>query len=156
MYRQSGKKNLLNINISSTSPHNMANFGLPVWGTPANVNTFHVLPSLLQRCRSPEANRTLHDVWPSPGLIHYIYISGGFCPLTEFCQLQNSCYVQVLRSHILAALLHGTPVAGVSQTLQHGTRNGITELSQMAPPIFGWVAITLGISPYSSSIYYDP
>jgi len=34
--------------------------------------------------------------------------------------------------------------AGISQTLRHGTRNGITELSQRAPPIFGWAAITLG------------
>jgi len=38
----------------------------------------------------------------------------------------------------LAALLHGTPAAGVSQTLQRGTKNGIMELSQRAPPIFGW------------------
>jgi len=49
--------------------------------------------------------------------------------------VQNSLYVQVLRSPILAALLHGTPAAGVSQTLRHGTRNGITELSLRAPPI---------------------
>ena len=79
-------KNLLNSNISSTCSHNMANFGpltaeigLPVWGTPANFNGFCVLPSLLQRRRSPEANQTWHDVWPSPGLIHYIYIFGGSC-----------------------------------------------------------------------------
>jgi len=42
--------------------------------------------------------------------------------------VQNSLYVQVLRSLILPALLHGTPAAGVSQTLRRGTRNGITEL----------------------------
>jgi len=34
---------------------------------------------------------------------------------------------------ILAALLHGTLAAGVSQTLRRGTRNGITELLQRAP-----------------------
>jgi len=73
-------------------------------------------------------------------------------PLTEFCQVQNSRYVQVLRSPILATLLHGTPAAGVRQTLRHGTRNGITEISQRAPPIFGWTAITLGIGPHSSLI----
>jgi len=77
--------------------HNMANFGpltakigLPVWGTPsANFNGFLVLPSLLQRRRSPEANQTLHDVWPSHGLVHYIYIFGRSCisPLT----LGNIC-----------------------------------------------------------------
>jgi len=40
--------------------------------------------------------------------------------------------------------------SGVSQTLRRGTRNGITELSQRAPPIFGWAAITLSIGPHSS------
>jgi len=53
--------------------------------------------------------------------IIYIYIFGGSGPLTEFCPVQNSLYVQVLRSPILAALLHGTPAAGVSQTLRRGT-----------------------------------
>jgi len=64
------KKNLLGSNISSTSPHNMVNFGplaaevvSLVWGTPTNFN--------------------------------------GFC--------------------VLAALLHGTPVVGVSQTLRRWT-----------------------------------
>jgi len=88
-----------------------------VWGTPANFNGFRVLASLLQRRRSPDANQTLHDVWPSTALVHYIYIFGGFCPLTEFYQLQNSLCVQILRSPILAALLHGTRTLGVSQTL---------------------------------------
>jgi len=138
----------------------MANFGpltaeicWRVSSTPANFNGFRILPSLLQRCRSPEANQTLHDVWPSPGLLRYIYtFSGALAPM-EFCPVQNSVYVQVLHSHILAALLHGTPAAGVSQTLRRGTRNGITELSQRAPPIFGRVAITLGISQHSSFTY---
>jgi len=46
-----------------------------------------------------------------------------------------------------------TPAAGVSQSLWRGTRNGITELSQTAPPIFGSAAITLGIRPHSSLIF---
>ena len=61
--------------------HNMANLGpltaeigSGVCGTPANFNGFRILPSLLQRRCSPEANQTLHDVCPSPGLVHYIYI----------------------------------------------------------------------------------
>ena len=58
--------------------------------------------------------------------------------------------VQVLRSPILAALLHDTRAVAVSQTLWRGTGNEITELSQRAPPIFGWAAITLDIGPYSS------
>jgi len=82
-----GKKNLLNSNISSTCPHNMANFGplmaeigSGVWVISVNFNGFHFLPLLLQRRRSPEANQTLHDVWPSPGLVQYIYLFGGSCP----------------------------------------------------------------------------
>ena len=152
-------KNLLNSNISWTCPHNMANsgplaalIGSGVWGTPANFNGFRILPSLLQQRRSPEANQTLRDVWPSPGLVHYIYIFGSSCSLAEFCQVQRSLYVHVLRSPILATLLHGTPPAGVSQTLRRSTRNGITELSQSAPAIFSRAAITLGIGPHSS--YY--
>jgi len=47
-----------------------------------------------------------------------LYIHFRSCPLTEFCQVQNSLCVQVLRSPILAALLHGTRVVGVSQTLR--------------------------------------
>ena len=143
------KKNLLNSTIPSTCSQSMVNcgplaaeIGLPVWGTPANFNGFRILPSLLQQRCSPEANQTLHDVWPSPGLVHYICIFRGSCPLTEFCPVQNSLYVKVLHSVILASLLHGTPAAGISQTLRHGTRNGITELLQRAPPIFGWAVIT--------------
>jgi len=61
--------------------------------------------------------------------------------------VHNSLCLQVMRSRILATLLHGTPAVGLIQTLQ-----GITELSQRAPPIFGWAAITLGIGPHSSYI----
>jgi len=40
---------------------------------------------------------------------------------------------------MLAALLHSTPAAHISQTMWRGTtRNGIIELSQRAPPIFDW------------------
>jgi len=85
-----------------------AETGSVVCSTAANFNGFRVLPSLLQRRRSPEANQTLHDVWPSPGMVRYIYTFGGFCPLMEFCQVQNSLCVQVLHSPILAALLHVT------------------------------------------------
>jgi len=118
------RKKFLNRTISSRCPHNMANFGpltaeirWRVWGTPANFNGLRVLASLLHRRRSPEANQTLRDVWSFPGLVRYIYICGGSYPLTEFCPVQNSLYVQVLRS-ILAALLHGipAPAAGRSQT----------------------------------------
>ena len=47
--------------------------------------------------------------------------------------------------HNLAALLHGTLVLGVSQTLLH--------VEQRALPIFGRAAITLGIGPHSSFVF---
>jgi len=131
------KKNLLSINISSTCPHNMVNIGLLaakivslVWGTPANFNGFHVLASLLQQRHSTEANQTFHGVWPSPGLVHYIYIIGGSCPVTEFCQAQNSlCFIQVLHSCILVALQHGTWAVGANEALPHWTQ-GATYIRQ--------------------------
>jgi len=116
-----GKKLVKQQFISS----NMVNFGpleaqiiSLVWGSPANFNGFRVLVSLLQRRRSTEANQTLHDVWPSPELVHYVHIFGGSCPEREFCQVEHSLCVQVLRSPILATLLHGTLVVGVGQTLR--------------------------------------
>jgi len=81
--------------------------------------------------------------------ILYIYFWCS-CPVMEFCQVQNSLSVQALPSPILTALLHGTPAEGVSRTFRHGTKNGITELLQRVPPIFGWAAIRLGIGPHSS------
>jgi len=104
----------------------MANFspltaevGLGVWGTPANFNEFLVLDLSLHRHHSPEANETLHDLWPSPGLVHCMFNFGGSCPLKEFYQLQNSLCVEEL-CPILAALLHDTWAAAVSQTLRSG------------------------------------
>jgi len=114
------EKNLLNSNISSTCPHNMANFGSlaaeigsVVWVTSANFNGFHILASLLQRRdvahRSPSKlcmmfGRLLG--WYN--IYIYIYIFGGLLPLTEFFPVQR------------------------------------------ATPIFSWAAITLGIGPHSS------
>jgi len=93
---------LLSSNTSSICHYNMVNFGRLVaeilslvWSTPANFNGFRVLASLLQRRRSTEVNQTLHYVWPSPGLVHYIYTFGISCFLTEFCHVQNSLYVHL-------------------------------------------------------------
>jgi len=85
-----------------------------------------------------------------------IYTFLGVLALTEFCQVQNSFCVQVLRFPILAALLHCTREIGVIQTLRRGTRNWITQLSLLV--IFNrgrhlysaGAAITLSIGPHSS------
>jgi len=150
-----GKK-LLNNNISPTCSHNMVNFGplaaeivSRVRGTATNFNGF---ASWLRYCsdvahRRPTKLCTTYE--PLLGL-YTLYIFGSSCPLTEFFPVQNSLCVQDLRCSILAALRHGTPAAGVSQTLWRGTRNGITGLSQRASPIFGRAAITLGTGPHST------
>jgi len=156
MYQQS-EKNSLSINIFSTCLHNMVNFGpltaeicWRVWGTPANFNRFRLLAALLHRRRSTEVNKTLQDVWPSPTVVHYMSIVYELAKfLTEFAS-KFTLRPSLTFSYILATLLHGTRAAAVSETLWHGTRNGIRELSQSAPPTFGWAAITLGIGPHSS------
>jgi len=108
-----------------------AEIGSTVWGTPANFNGFRVLPSLLQRRLSPEVNQTSHDVWPSPGLVYCIHFRGS-CPLPQFCSVQNSLRPSLAFSYIGSVIARNS-ISGVSQTLRHGTSNGITELSHRAP-----------------------
>jgi len=55
-----------------------AEIGSGFWDTQANFNGFRVLASLLHRRRSTEINQTLHDVWPSPWLVHYVYMFGDW------------------------------------------------------------------------------
>jgi len=89
---------LLSSNISSTSPHNMVNFGTStltaeigwrVLGTPANFNGFRLLaftaPTLLNGGQ-PNFARCLAVFLAGTLYIHF----GGSCLLTEFCQVQNS------------------------------------------------------------------
>ena len=128
-----------------------AEIGLPVWGTPANFNEFRILTSLLHRRCSLEVNQTLHIFGRLLGwYIIYTFLGAfafnGILPAAKFCQLQNSLYVQVLCSPILASLLHSTPATGVSQTVTWYKE------SQRAQPIFGWAAIMLGIVPHL--VYY--
>jgi len=47
---------------------------------------------------------------------------------------------------ILAALLHGSLVVGVSQTF--------FSIEQRAPPLFSRAAITLGFGPHSSPFFF--
>ena len=49
-------------------------------GHPSIFNGFHILALLLHWHCSMEVNQTLHDVWPSPGLVHYIYVFGALTP----------------------------------------------------------------------------
>jgi len=91
------RKNLLDSNISPMFPHNMANFGpltaemsLPCsLGHRSKFQRVSRLALVTAATLLTEANQTLHDVWPSPGLVYYIslYIIGGSCRLTEFCKI---------------------------------------------------------------------
>ena len=129
----------------------MASFGYP--SKFQRVSRLAFVTAAVQRRRSLEANQTLHDVWPSHGLVQLYTFSGALAPDGILPGAIFTVYVQVLRSPVLAAVppvLYGSPAAGVSQSLRRGTRNGITELSQRATSIFGRAAITLGIDPHCS------
>jgi len=76
-----------------------AEVGWRVCGTSANFNEFRVLVWLLHRRRSTEVNQTLHDLWPSPGLVHYIYIHfrgllppNGILPGAKFTLRQSLAF----------------------------------------------------------------
>jgi len=102
----------------------MANFGsvtteihLEVLGTPANFNGFRVFgfdtAVTLLTGGHQNFERSLAVSWAATLYIHF----GGSCPLMEFCQLQNSLCVQVLRSSVLPALMYRTTAVAVSQTV---------------------------------------
>ena len=144
------------LTICWTSAQLTAEIFWRVWGTSANFNEFRVLASLLQRRPSKRRSTKLCTMFGRLlGGTLYIHFRGllprnGILPRAKFA------LVQILRSPVLAALLHGTRAVGVSESLRRRKRNGITELLQRAPPIFGWATITLGIGVHSSYILSCP
>lgn len=82
MYRES-ERNLLNSNISSTSPHYMANvspltaeISWWVWGTPANFNGYRIMASFT-------AVTLFTGGKPNFARCLAVYIFGSSCPVTE-------------------------------------------------------------------------
>jgi len=70
--------------------------------------------------------------------------------------VQNSLCVQTLRSPVLAALLHGTRVVGVSQTLRRGT-DWEYNYGTFAPRYFQQsAAIMLGITTNKKLLQCGP
>ena len=129
----------------------MVNFGplaaeiglLLVWGTPANFNGFRVLALLVQRCRSTEANQTLHNVLPLPGLVDYIYIHfwrlllrNGILPGAKFTLRPPSLAFSYWQRYCTV--------------LEQLARAKLCDVENTAPPIFGRATVTLGIGPHSS------
>ena len=152
------QKNLLSSNISSTCPHNIWRTSahqrlrsVREFGAPRQISTGFA--SCLRYC-SDVAHRRPTKLCTMFGRLmgwYTIYtFSGALAPDGILPGAIFTIYVQVLRSPVLAALLHGSPAAAVSQSLLRGTRNGITELSQRAPSIFGQAVITLGNDPHCS------
>jgi len=80
---------------------------------------------------------------------YIIYTFGGLLPLTEFCQVQSSLCVQVLRSPILAALMHGIRAVGSAKLcgIVHGMelRNFLSSFSIDGASYIPTADITLGI-----------
>jgi len=110
--------------ISSTCPHNMVNvgplmaeIGLPVWGTVTNFNGFIVSASLLHWRLWTEVNQTLHDVWPSPWLVHYIYLFRAVAPNRILPGAKFALCLSLAFSYICSITVR-TWVVGDSQTLQ--------------------------------------
>jgi len=60
-------------------PLTAAEIGWWVWSTAANLNGFCILASLVHWRPSTEVNQTLHDVRPSPGLLHYAFLGALAC-----------------------------------------------------------------------------
>ena len=150
---------MLNSNISSTCIHNMANFGplaakicWRVWCTPANFSGFSHLGFITATTSftrgQPNFARCLAVSWAGTLYIHFRRPPGGVLPSAKF----------ILRPSLVFSYIGSVTAqystSGVRETLRRGTRNGITKISQRAPPMCCWAAITLGIGPHSSSVYF--
>ena len=82
----------------------------------------------------------------SPNWYTILTFSGADAP-KEFCQVQNSLCVQVLRCPILAAILCSTRAVGITQTLQHGvftyrTRGGVFLAGGLSLWLVHWCGTT--------------
>jgi len=78
-----------------------------------------------------------HDVWPSPGLVHYIYIFGGSWPWRNFAR----CKIYFASNLALSYYWQRYCTA-----LEYWASATLCGIDQRAPPIFGRAAITLGLA----------
>ena len=134
------EKNLLSSNISSTCPHNMANFGpltaeicWRVWGTPSKFQRVSRLVFVTAATSltggQPNFARCLAVSWSGTLCIHFreLLPPDRISPHAKFT-LRPSLAFSYIGS---VTAWHSS--SGVSQTLLRDTRNGITEISQTAP-----------------------
>ena len=146
------RKNLLSSNLSRC-PHNMVNFGplaaeigWRVWGTPANFNVFLVLALLLHRRRWTEVNQAKLCTmfgrllgWYTVYTFSWALAPNGILPGAKF-----TLHPSLSFSYI------GSVTARHSSSGRQPNCGGW----QRAPPICGWAAITLGIGPHSSLVFF--
>jgi len=101
--------------------------------------------------RQPIFARCLAVSWTGTLCIHFpgLLPRNGILPRAKFTLRQTLAF-SYIGSVIITTVMYGTRAVGVSESVRRRTSNGITELSQRAPPIFSWAAITLGIGTHSS------
>ena len=87
----------------------------------------------------PNFARCLAISWAGTLYIHFWEL----LPRNGICQVQNSLCVQVLHSPILAVLLRGTRVVGISQTLWHWAE-GATYIRQGGHHVGHWLTFLVG------------
>jgi len=85
-----------------------------VWGTQANFNGVRVLASLLQRRRKSTKLCTMFGRLLGSWYTIYTF-AGALAPYRNSARCKIHFCAQVLRSPVLAALLHGTGAVGVIQ-----------------------------------------
>ena len=77
----------------------MAEIGSGVWGTPANFNGFRAWLCYCSDVTDSRPTKPCTTFVRLMGMlphVHYLYIFGSSCPLTEFCQVQNSLCIPSL------------------------------------------------------------
>ena len=124
--------------------------------TPTNFNGFRVLPSLLQRHRSSETSQTLHDVWPSPGLLYFrrLLPPDRIMPGVKFT-LRPSLAFSYIRSVTARHSSSRRQPNFVACYKEWNYRTFCIErhLYSEGRPL-RWAAITLAIGPHSRYYYY--
>jgi len=137
-------KKLYSSNIFSTCPHNMVNFG-PLgaeivslrWGNPSKFERVSRLDFVTAATSlngsQPNFAQCLAISWAGTLCIHF----RGFLPRNEILPGATFTLCPNLAVHILAALLHGTLVLGVRQTLQRWTE-GATYIRQGGHHVGHW------------------
>ena len=120
-----------------------------VWGTSANFNRFRVLASLLQRRRSTKPTKLgtmfghLLGWYTIYTFLMELLPPDGILPHVKFTMHPSVAFLYIGSATAWHSHSRHQPNCGVVQGMEL-----LNFCMQKAPPIFGWVAITLGIGPH--------